>query len=194
MAVIGIDLDGVLFDFSARFADACRVRYGKPNTNIADNWNMTNFGSKEELDNVWSDVRMTANFWETVPVEPGVNRGLVQAVDALHTVYFPTARAHTIGRATGKQTARAIHKNFDIQYPTVFVSNEKGPMATALRYDYFIDDKPSNCIDIKNALPNCKVFLRTLPHNEDFASFAPLDIPRVSGFNEFAEIVLGGGR
>src|SRR5271166_874131 len=168
MAVIGIDLDGVLFDFSAKFSEVCARRFQRTIDPIADDWDMSNFGTKEECDLAWSVVRMTANFWEVVPVEPGVNRGLVQAVDALHTVYFPTARAHTIGRAIGKQTARAIHKNFDIQYPTVFVSNEKGPMALALQYDYFIDDRPKNCVDIKSVLPNCKVFLRNLKHNASY--------------------------
>jgi hypothetical protein len=121
---------------------------------------------------------------------PHVNRELVWTLDDAHTVYFPTARAHTSGRPVGKQTARAIHANFDIPYPAVFVSNEKGPMAQALQYDYFIDDKPENCIDVKKALPNCKVFLVSLPHNSKFD--APFNTQRVDNFNEFAKLILKG--
>jgi hypothetical protein len=69
---------------------------------------------------------------------------------------------------------------------------EKGPMALALKYDYFIDDRPKNCEDIKRALPDCKVFLRDSSHNRSWKE--PINIQRIAGFNEFAEIVLGGGK
>jgi hypothetical protein len=69
---------------------------------------------------------------------------------------------------------------------------EKGPMARALKYDFFIDDRPRNCEDIKKALPDCKVFLKDSSHNR---SWLCIDgIQRIGGFNEFAEIVLGGGK
>ena len=192
MSVIGCDLDGVLFNFSKSFNDAANRRYGRPDvsTKWAD-WNGSNLGlTKEEFKQTWCDIAATVNFWETVTVMPHVNRELVWTLDDAHTVYFPTARAHTSGRPVGKQTARAIHANFDIPYPAVFVSNEKGPMAQALQYDYFIDDKPENCIDVKKALPNCKVFLVSLPHNSKFD--APFNTQRVDNFNEFAKLILKG--
>jgi len=192
MSVIGCDLDGVLFNFSKSFNETANRRYGRPDASIqwAD-WNGSNLGlTKEEFKQTWCDIAATVNFWETVTVMPHVNRELVWTLDDAHTVYFPTARAHTNGRPVGKQTARAIHANFDIPYPAVFVSNEKGPMAQALQYDYFIDDKPENCIDVKKALPNCKVFLADYPHNSKFN--APFNIQRIDNFNEFAKLIMKG--
>ena len=190
--VIGCDLDGVLFNFSKSFNEAANRRYGRPDasTQWAD-WDGSNLGlTREEFKQTWRDIAATRNFWETVTVLPHVNRELVYALDDAHTVYFPTARAHTIGRPVGKQTANAIHTNFSIPYPAVFVSDEKGPMAHALQYDYFIDDKPENCIDVKNALPNCKVFLADSLHNLKFN--APFNIQRIDNFNEFAKLILKG--
>jgi len=192
--IVGVDLDDVLFDFITRFTNLANGKYGKPaiGTEPVD-WEWSNFNlSKDELTDIWNDIHLTPNFWETISVEPDVNRGLVQALDALHTVYFPTARAHTVGRSTGKQSARAINKNFDIQYPAVFVSNEKAPMALALRYDYFIDDRPKNCVEVKKVLLDCKVFLKDSSHNLSWE--APFNITRIAGFNDFAEIILGGGK
>jgi len=190
--IVGIDLDDVLFDFIGRFTAMANKKYGRPAPGtIPCDWHWSNFGlSKEEITDIWNDIHMTANFWEGLSVEAGVNRGLVQAIDALHTVYFPTARAACIGRSVPKQCARAIHKNFDIQYPAVFVANEKGPMALALKYDYFIDDRPKNCEDIKKVLPDCKVYLKTSGHNLSYV----LPFDRVESFNDFAEIVIGGGK
>ena len=192
MSVIGCDLDGVLFNFAKSFNEIANRRYGRPD--VSTQWvdyDGSNLGlAKEEIKQVWCDIQCTDNFWEMVTVLPHVNRELVWAVDDAHTIYFPTARAHTAGRPVGKQTARAIYVNFDIPYPAVFVSNEKGPMAYALQYDYFIDDRPENCIDVKKVLPNCKVFLVSLPHNSKFD--APFNIQRVDNFNEFAKLILKG--
>jgi 5'(3')-deoxyribonucleotidase len=193
MAVVGIDLDDVLADFIGRFTAIAYKKFGRPalGTKPCD-WAWSNFQlSSDEIADIWNDIHMTANFWESLAVEEGVNRGMLCALDALYDVYFPTARAHTVGRSVGKQSAKWISKNFDIKYPTVLVSNEKGPMALALKYDYFIDDRPKNCIDIKTALPDCKVFLKTSSHNLSWTP--PEGIVRISGINEFAEIVLGKG-
>ena len=192
MSVIGCDLDGVLFNFSKSFNETAKRRYGRPNasTQWAD-WNGSNLGlTHEEFKQTWHDITVTVNFWETVTVLPHVIPEIVWALDDAHTVYFTTARAHTAGRPIVKQTANAIHANFDIPYPTVFISNEKGPMAHALQYDYFIDDKPENCVDVKQALPNCKVFLADSLHNSKYV--APFNIRRIDNFNEFAKIVLKG--
>jgi 5'(3')-deoxyribonucleotidase len=193
LACIGIDLDDVLADFIGRFASIAYKKYQKPapGTKPCD-WEWSNFGlTKDELADVWNVIHMTNNFWESLNVEEGVNLGMVQAVDALHTVYFPTARAHVLGNPVGKQSAKWLYKHFDIRFPTVLVSNEKSPMARALKYDYFIDDRPKNCLDIQAALPDCRVFLKNSSHNQAFAP--PDGIVRVSGFNEFAELVLGKG-
>ena len=82
---------------------------------------------------------------------------------------------------------------FGITFPTVIVSNEKGPLANALKYDYFVDDRPKNVYEVKSARPECKVFLADSSHNQDSETTlkcASLQIERIAGFNEFAKLVL----
>ena len=190
--IIGCDLDDVLADFIGTFTSMAYCKFGRPvpETKPAD-WEWSNFElSKEEIASLWRDIQTTENFWESIAVERGVDRELVQSLDDMHTLYFPTARAHTSGRPVSKQSAKWLNQNFNIQFPTVFVASEKGPMARALKYDCFIDDRPKNCIDIKAALPNCRVYLKNSSHNVSYS--APFNITRVNSFNAFAKIVLKG--
>jgi hypothetical protein len=69
------------------------------------------------------------------------------------------------------------------------VGYEKGPLAAALKYDYFIDDRPKNCLDIQKAVPTCKVYLKNSSHNLSFDAEAA-GLTRVRDFDEFAIIIL----
>jgi uncharacterized HAD superfamily protein len=100
---------------------------------------------------------------------------------------FITARAHTKGYSVQQQSAAWLALEFGLKWPTVVEEEHKGPIAAALHLDYFIDDRPQNCLEIMKAVPGCKCFLKTLPHNKDYE--APKNMPRVDTFNEFAEIV-----
>lgn len=169
-------------------------RFGRPAIgSMPADWEWSNIlPSKEEQELVWSDVKSVPNFWETLPVMAGVDRRLVYRMDAKHTLYFPTARVEVHGPdSAARQSAYWIRKQFGIEFPQVFAALDKKPMAVALKYDYFIDDRPKNCTDILSVLPDCKVYLKDSSHNQTFNRTAPGDprIIRVRDFNEFAEIV-----
>jgi len=189
--VIGIDLDDVLADFMVRFMELARKRYGRPPVGAMPvDWEWSNIlPSKEEQATVWEDVKATPSFWENLPIEPGVTKQYVQLLELKHTMYYPTARVDTVGLPAAKQSARWIERKFDVQNPAVFAAYEKGPMATALKYDFFIDDRPKNCLDIQKALPNCRVYLKDSSHNQAFDAEAN-GIVRVKDFDSFARIVL----
>lgn len=191
MSVIGIDLDDVLADFMTVYMDAARKRYNRPPAgSMPIDWEWSNvLPSKEEQAKVWEDVQSKHNFWLTLPVEDGASREMLQALDAKHSVYFPTARVESVGMSARKQSAAWLTMKFGIAYPAVIVAYEKAPMALALKYDYFIDDRPKNCIDIQKALPNCKVYLKDASHNQTFDAEAN-GFTRVKSFDEFAAIVL----
>jgi 5'(3')-deoxyribonucleotidase len=192
--VVGVDLDGILADFTGLYVECANKRYGRPPLGTtASNWDMSNITpTKEEADAVWADMRAIPNFWETMKVYPEVSRGLVYLLDRQNEVYFPTARALSGPDLVSRQSAIWLRSNFGIEYPRVILSEEKGPLAKALKYDFFIDDRPKNCVAIKDACPDCRVFLKNLPHNASWKE--PFNIKRIATVNEFCELILNEGR
>jgi 5'(3')-deoxyribonucleotidase len=187
--VIGIDLDDCLADFISAFTKMANAKYGTPavGTQPVD-WAWSNFGlSREQQDSLWADIKQVKRFWVNLELEPGFSPSLLREMDEAHEVYFPTARVDTVGRNARKQSSEWVYNWTGIRYPAVIAAYEKGPMATALKYDFFLDDRPKNCIDIHNALPNCRVYLKNSSHNAAFE--APEWLVRVQDFDAFAKIV-----
>lgn len=189
--VVGCDLDDCLADFIEAFVRMAHRMYGRPALDLRPtSWEWDNLGlSKADIDGVWDRIVKIPNFWDGLQVLPGVDPRLVRYLDVRSDLYFPTARARTMGADVANQSAYWLDRNFGIRYPRVIVSNEKGPLAAALKYDYFLDDRAKNCLEVKAARPKCKVFLNDASHNQSF-DLTKHGIPRVSGFNEFAKIVL----
>ncbi len=199
--VVGCDLDDVLADFMKTFMTIGSAKFGIDPTVYPTSWEwdgvkyktglpLTKAEIAYEVDRIWDVVIATPAFWEKLDVMPNVKVDDVRELDRLTKLYFPTARAITAdGLDVGQQSAYWLATRFGITFPTVFVSNEKGPLASALKYDYFIDDRPTNCQAIKKAAPNCKVFLMNASHNQWFND---LNFPRIYKFGEFAGIVLKG--
>lgn len=188
--IIGIDLDDVLADFMREYMALARKRFGYPPIGaVPVDWEWSNIlPSKEEQALVWEDVKKIENFWRTLEVMEGVRPWNLYDMDQNHIVYFPTARVDVYGpTSAAKQSAAWLHEKFGLLFPAVFAAYEKKPMALALKYDYFLDDRPKNCIDIHDALPSCKVYLKDSSHNQTFV--CPEWLVRVKDFNEFAQIV-----
>ena len=197
--VVGCDLDDVLADFMGTFIEMAHQRFGIPVDKIIRpvDWAWSNMGwTKEQQEVLWQDLHDTHNFWVHLGVLPGVDRNLVRNLAEKTQLYFPTARAQAIGSlSTRDQCASWLRTQFGILYPTVIVSNEKGPLANVLKYDYFADDRPKNCFEVKEARPDCRVYMVDASHNQDSLTTLKamsLGIKRVAGFNEFANIVLEG--
>jgi 5'(3')-deoxyribonucleotidase len=199
LKVVGCDLDDVLADFMGTFIAMAHKRFGVPVDQIIRpvDWAWSNMGwTKDQESALWQDLHDTHNFWLHLNVLPQVTRDLVRKLSMNTSLYFPTARAHAIGTlSTRDQCAAWLRTQFGILYPTVIVSNEKGPLASALKYDYFADDRPKNCIEVKAARSECNVYLIDASHNQDEATtklVRELGIGRLPGFDEFANIVLEG--
>jgi hypothetical protein len=191
LKIVGCDLDDVLANFIGTFIDMSIERFGMPARILRPvDWAWSNMGwTKEQEATLWQALHDTHHFWEKLSIMPGVNPDLVYRLNRNTTMYFPTARANSVGDDVQIQSARWLLNNFGIPFPTVIVGNVKGPLAAALKYDYFIDDRDKNCLDVKAARPECQVFLANSSHNQAFKN-EDFGIQRVSGFNEFAEIVL----
>ena len=187
---IGIDLDGVLGDFTGSFFEVSRRVVGKPDLGVTftADWDFKDIMTKEEVSKSWEAVKNTRNFWLNLRREKGVTSQNLRSMAKTNDLIFITARAHTKGYSVQQQSAAWLALEFALKWPTVIEEDSKGPLAAALHLDYFIDDRPSNCEEILRAVPTCLVYLKNLPHNSDYKS--PKSITRVKDFNTFAEIVL----
>lgn len=191
--VVGCDLDDVLANFIQKFMDIANQLHGVDPTIRPTDWEWTGLGKTPEetvkiTEDVWAAIIADPYFWTKLDIEPGASYDSVQQLNARTKLYFPTARAVTEGGIdVGYQSAQWLLNKFDLPFPTVIVGDSKGPLANALKYDYFVDDRPKNVIEVKAARPECKVFIKTASHNH---AFSRPDIPRVENFDEFVGIVL----
>ena len=186
---IGIDLDDVTANFIDVFMKMSYEKFGRPalGTKPID-WEWSNAElSREEIGSLWVDVSNSLNFWENLPRDPGASVIGMHKLKHIADLFFITARAETKGESTQFQSARWLDYNFALTYPTVIVDKNKGPIAAALGLNYFVDDRPKNCLEIKEAVPECEVFLKRACHNLDYA--APEWMKVVDSFDEFAEIL-----
>lgn len=192
MIRIGIDLDDVLVDFIKTFTELASDMFGIDRNLRPVDWEWSNYGlSREHQDAVWKKISGIYNFWETLYREEGASFFSMKklAKDKDIELFFITARKPTLGRSVQHQCARWLDAMFSLQYPTVIVDSNKGPIAAALKLDYFIDDRPKNCLEIMEAVPSCEVYLKNATHNLSYN--APENLPRVTCFNEFVNKVLG---
>lgn len=178
---VGIDVDGVLSD------TVVAIHRKFPGWDTSKGW----YGgfTKKKFEEVWKSAKHEANFWLSIPVVQGFNHRLMIKLNSKHDLYFITDRFDTVGGSAARQTmAWVLFQLLAGNTPAgVLIAKKKGPVAAALQLDYFVDDKPENCMDVQVSFPACKTYLCTLPHNLHFNS--PL-LPRVANFNEFAKVVL----
>lgn len=182
---VGIDVDDVLADFIPEFTRVCHKLFGKPRPECRPvDWGWSNFGlSKGEIDAAWQYIRETPNFW--IGVAPRMDARFLAEMPHV-AKFFITSRFDTAGHAADWQTARWLELHFAQEYPVVLCSTPKGETARVLKLDYFIDDRPENCLEVLAALPSCKVFLMDSTHNRQFVDER---IPRVGSFDEFSELI-----
>ena len=177
---IGIDVDGVLSDTLVAIHRKFK------------GWDTTKgwYGgfTKEEFDAVWEDAKNTNNFWLDIPVVQGFDLQLAQCLNKWHDLYFITDRFDTVGGSAVHQTLTWITSNILAgQSPAgVIVAKHKGPVAASIGLDIFVDDKPENCLEVKEAAPNCLVLLCDLPHNLNYKG----PLKRVADFNVFANLIM----
>lgn len=185
---IGIDLDDVAVDFMTEFTRICNEMFGKPEIGArAADWEWSNFGlTQEQIGLAWEKIKQTYDFWTDLPVEVQLDREKLAELDRNHDLFFITARVQTLGPSVQWQACWWLQNKIGIYFPTVLVSSDKGPLAAALKLDFFIDDRPKNCVEVKRARPECRVFVKDSSHNQDFVDPT---IPRVKDLNAFISIV-----
>jgi 5'(3')-deoxyribonucleotidase len=189
---IGIDMDDVCADFQTSYVTLLNKLYGKPPLGTAPiDWEGSNLQlTPEETTQSWIEVAKVKNFWSSLKPLPSFDLEtmlLLTKLVALHDVFFVTNRFDTPGASPLKQTKYWLYLHASIQAPNVLIAKEKGPMASVLQLDVFIDDRPKNLIDVLAARPNAKIYLADSSHNQNFNDPR---FPRVKDLKEFLKLIL----
>lgn len=180
---IGLDMDDVLVDFIGAFHDEAEKVLGRtfPPTAATwtfDNWNVT----REELDRVWDSIIGTEDWFSRCKFFPDVDDQLL-GLSWVHELYFITSRPDTLNTYANDQVALQLLTGIGLEFPTVIVARDKGPIVAALGLDVFIDDRYENLRSIANETTHTRLFMKNMPHNSMYKP--PIGCVRVDSFSEF---------
>lgn len=189
MKRLGIDCDGVIFDFSGRFVRIANELFATSYTALDQHdWNFKPWFTDAQIDLVWNVIKDIENFWQTLDLLPGV-QGLKSLPKDIEPVFI-TSRVPAKGGSVHDQTCAAICSNFYIPYPmviTVTNPSKKIPIVKALELDNFIDDKTSTILQMHNA--GLRSYAKLAPYNS--AEPFPEGVVPVETLNAYLEVELG---
>lgn len=189
---IGVDLDGVVCNWLGTFRKLVKAVTGREMPETCTTWNQHDWGiTREEWQKAWD--MLIADEWSYIEMAPCMDvstrhGGFNLKLFALqHQAFFITTRPQTAGLPMEIQSAMWLQRQYGIDYPTVLVTSNKGPISAALQLDAFIDDKPENLHSIGQHVPGCRLFLRDATYNQNADGvLTPGSYQRVYSFAEFA--------
>lgn len=203
MKRLGLDCDGVIFDFSSKFLELANARFGTDFIVLDQHdWDFKPWFSKWQIDEVWEkDIKPSKNFWMTLKPLPGTT--LLHSITSANTqetlwnfkkaeLFFITSRVPTAGMSCREQTCWALRNHFGITYPTVIVvdnPSQKIPVVKALELDCFIDDRFKTVEELSAA--GIKTYLKLCPYN--CANSLPEGVLPVETLDSFLEQELKHG-
>ncbi len=193
--IIVSDLDGVIFNFNAAYAELLIKEEG---TLLPPDWKNypmfpapcwdwdTYYGySKPAQNRVWKAItRRGSTFWQDLKPLPGATEAVVhlnKLSTGNHQVVFLT---HRMGYNAKYQTEKALY-GLGMNYPTVIMAEDKAPLLRCLGANVFIDDKSSTIWSVAaENIAGLQTFIQDAPYNQDCTI---LGIERVSGVREMLE-------
>ena len=192
---LGIDVDGVLAQFNDAFAGRLAVLTGVDHiggvARRADAFPCwawpKHFGySKAEENAAWESVKRDHSFWAILRPYPDAKDALILLRSLRqngHDIYFITARP---GEHAKLQTERWL-MDHGMVVPTVLISSSKGTCSRGLRLDFYVDDRPENCLDTA-LFHDTKTYLVSREWNRDFVDE---NVRRVANLSEALAHYLG---
>ncbi len=187
MAVVGIDLDGVVFRFTKAFVD--HIKKCKPHFNSGDpeieatawdwftEWPMTR---EEFLAEMTCAVDKMELFWTAELYEVDIAWQVQRLQEAGHFVHIVTHRfSGSAPNSSEAATVWALSRN-GVRYDDLTFAKDK----TSIDADFFLEDNIDNWAALYNK--GTKAFLIDRPYNQ--ASW--VDFARVKTFGEFVDNVL----
>lgn len=168
--------DGVIANFTDSYAELLTKRTGivfpKNSSSWPKEWYWDRAAGVQKDDEkfVWGQI-MDSNFWLDLSPLPGAEETLQQLSAkrfAGDQIYFITTRPGL----KAKLLTEYWLTNWGFPNATVIIAGSekaKGQLASALKLDVFIDDKPENCEQVaREADSNCRIFLVDAPYNRQF--------------------------
>lgn len=173
---IGIDLDGVLANFTLAYTLTTISITGRDlfpagwmsSAAFPPCWDYPQaYGyTDEDMTRVWREITKPSGFakgfWRDLTVMNQEDIKAVRSLQQRHDVYFMTVRPGE----TARQQTDAWLEDVGLT-PCTLICASKGPLAAALQLDAFIDDRPENCRNVQDACPRCRVFLLDAPYNQE---------------------------
>lgn len=175
----GIDLDGVLGDFTKHFNKLVLDVLGKTLPYPAEewDWHLAHGVTQQENEALWKGIVTWPEWWSNLPPFP-TTPALLKALDVLridgHTVYIVTARPGSPQEATqawvDEQCLQA-----GVRPIPVILTPHKGALAEVLPIDLLVDDLLGN---LRSCSPRVKKVLVAQPYNLHIPR--PVEIERVA--------------
>lgn len=186
MARVGVDLDGVLYDFGAAFRDYMISEHSwKPEWCVLpkrwefyEDWGISLAGFKR----LCHDAADKGVLWNKSGPIMGWSdvEALCELRDAGHTIHIVTHRGFGSHRSASHEATARWLGQFKVPYDTLTFSGDK----TIIKTDFFIEDNVDNYLALEKA--GCRSVLITRPWNEHLG-----DAVRVSSVACFVDLVLG---
>lgn len=164
----------MLADFTSAYCAVLHNLYGisfpvaDPEFPAVWDWPSTFGVTPEQESAAWKVIKSTA-FWQALPHLKESEMAIMwlnRARRMGHDIYFITNRPGTHAKAQSEEWLWTR----GYLTPTVLISQDKGFLAAGLNLDVFIDDKPSNCLDVLSARgTKTRIYLRETPYNREFA-------------------------
>lgn len=185
---IGIDVDGVLANFTQGYATVIRTLSGRDllteemiKRPPSWYWDRDAGYTKAEETAAWDYINASPTFWSNLqPFQPAINA--IHRLGLNHDVYFITTRS---GQFPKHQTENFLGPLLDYP-PTVLVSATKGPLAVGLGLEAFLDDRDKNIWEVMEASPGTKCFVLDYPYNK---TVNDPSVTRVNSVQEFVDAI-----
>ena len=195
MIRLGIDLDGVLCDFSQEVTKMANRLFGKqlaPNF-LPQNWSWSDVMTADQWTAIWNELMAVEDFWVHLSELPGVrdlHSFLAKNNDA--QVYFITSRADSAGMSTLVQTTQWLEQRNlwpRVDRSIVIVTNaaDKWKHIKALEIPWFLDDYLPTIVQIQSICESTCGVVFDAPYNQDDRK-----IPRVYSVAEYLQYTKQG--
>jgi len=172
---LGIDIDGVICDFSREVSKMANRLFNKqlPLGYLPKNWNWSDVLTAEEWKAIWKELMATEDFWLHLIELPGareLHSFLAKNNDT--QVYFITSRAQSVGQSTLMQTTqwlerRGLWPRFDRSTVIVTEASEKWKYLKALEIPWYLDDYLPTIVQVQSICEGTRGVVFDAPYNQD---------------------------
>lgn len=188
---MGLDLDGVLADFSPAYLKLLRRTEDLP----VSAKEMESFGwdrkfSKEARNTAWEAIKEDRDFWAKLPCL--VSKETLNTINQFGLyipVYAITSRPNGYTYSVADATIRWLENN-EIPNLGVIVASDKGALAEPLGLRYFLDDKIENVNTVAEATKCEFPLIALLSKNPEDEKKLTKPAIRVESVDEFLGLTL----